>query len=156
KIADRFDVRAIGKGADITNPTAISDVLAEVLEELRQVDILVNNAASDPKVAGSVGANHWSRLENFPVETWNNDIAVGLTGAFLCSQIIGSEMARAGRGVILNIASDLGLIAPDQRIYRQDGLPEEQQPAKPVSYSVVKHGLIGLTRYLATYWADRG
>ena len=47
-------------------------------------------------------------------------------------------MARRGRGVILNVASDLAMIAPDQRLYRRDGLAENQQPVKPVTYSVVK------------------
>ena len=74
----------------------------------------------------------------------------------MCSQIFGTHMAECGSGVILNIASDLGVIAPDQRIYRQPDLPDNQQPTKPVTYSVVKHGLIGLTKYLATYWADKG
>ena len=86
---------------------------------------------------------------------------MGLTGAHLCSQVIGSYMAQTfreseRRGVILNIASDLAVIGPDQRIYRQPGLPEHLQPAKPVTYSVVKSALVGLTRYLATYWANSG
>ena len=95
-------------------------------------------------------------LENFPLELWKQDIAVGLTGSFLCSQIIGSTMANNNGGVILNIASDLGVIAPDQRIYKDENLPDDSQPKKPVTYSVVKSGLIGLTKYLATYWADKG
>ena len=157
KVAERYHVRAMGKAADVTRSEAVLAVLNHVLDQFGRVDILVNNAACDPKIGVSgADSGHWSRLEHFPLDNWDQDIAVGLTGAFLCSKIIGGEMARAGRGVILNIASDLGLIAPDQRIYRQPDLPDDRQPVKPVSYSVVKHGLIGLTRYLATYWADRG
>jgi NAD(P)-dependent dehydrogenase (short-subunit alcohol dehydrogenase family) len=119
------------------------------------VDILINNAANNPRVEQPSEVN-FSRFEHFPLQQWNDDLAVGLTGAFLCSQVIGTEMAKQGRGVIVNVASDLALIGPDQRLYRKPGLPDHLQPVKPVSYSIVKSGLIGLTRYLATYWADRG
>ena len=74
----------------------------------------------------------------------------------LCSQVFGSLMAKRGGGVILNISSDLGLIGPDQRIYRRKGLAKDKQPVKPVTYSAIKSGLIGLTRYCATYWAHQG
>jgi NAD(P)-dependent dehydrogenase (short-subunit alcohol dehydrogenase family) len=157
EISTHYGCRAIGIPADISRPDAVCDALTCVLLAFDRVDILINNAANNPKMEPAPeGGAHWSRLENFPLITWNQDISVGLTGAFLCSQIVGAELARRGKGVILNIASDLGVIAPDQRIYREPDLPEDQQPAKPVSYSVVKHGLIGLTRYLATYWADHG
>jgi NAD(P)-dependent dehydrogenase (short-subunit alcohol dehydrogenase family) len=156
-IARKYRTTVTGIVADITKPDSVSNALGLISQRFDGAHILINNAANNPKVEGARPSNvQWSRLENFPFERWEQDIAVGLTGAFLCSQIIGADFARRGRGVILNIASDLGVIAPDQRIYREQNVPDEEQPVKPVSYSVVKHGIIGLTRYLATYWADRG
>jgi NAD(P)-dependent dehydrogenase (short-subunit alcohol dehydrogenase family) len=157
EVGSKYRCRAIGLSSDIIDPGAVSDLLSQVLDRTGRVDILINNAANNPKMdASNSDAILKTRLENFPLELWNRDIAVGLTGAFLCSRVFGNEMARQGKGVIVNVASDLALIAPDQRIYRRPELSEEEQPVKPVSYSVVKHGLVGLTRYLATYWADRG
>jgi NAD(P)-dependent dehydrogenase (short-subunit alcohol dehydrogenase family) len=152
EISANYGVVCLGMAVDITLPEAVRRGLEEVMGRFGRVNILINNAANDPKV--SPGADPaWSRLENFGLDLWLMDMAVGLTGAFLCSKEIGSHMARQGGGVILNIASDLGVIAPDQRIYRREGLSPDQQPVKPVTYSVIKHGLIGLTKYLATYWA---
>jgi NAD(P)-dependent dehydrogenase (short-subunit alcohol dehydrogenase family) len=141
--------------ADVASEGDVERILAEVLDRYGRVDILVNNAANNPQVDASAELE-WSRLERFPLEQWDADLRVGLTGALLCSRVIGGELARRGGGVILNIASDLAVIAPDQRLYRRDDLPRDEQPVKPVSYSVVKTGLLGLTRYLATYWADAG
>jgi NAD(P)-dependent dehydrogenase (short-subunit alcohol dehydrogenase family) len=155
QLASRCGGEALGCVTDITRLDPVNALLEVVLARWGRVDILINNAAHNPKVE-SPSSSAWSRLENFPPEVWQSDLAVGLTGAFLCSRVIGGEMARRGRGVIVNVASDLAVIAPDQRLYRQPGLPDDQQPVKPVTYSVVKSGLIGLTRYLATYWADRG
>lgn len=142
-------------GAYAVNITSESDIEAnchEILKQFGRIDALVNNAANNPKVETKDGRN-FSRLENFPLPVWEADLAVGLTGAFLCAKHYGAAIAEnLNGGVILNISSDLGLISPDQRLYRQRGLAEDQQPVKPVTYSVVKSGLIGLTRYLATYW----
>ncbi len=149
--------RILTRVMDVSRPDAIRAVAEELAATGRRVDILVNNAAIDPKVKGDQGVLETSRLENFPLEQWDLQISVGLTGAFLCSQVFGSAMAQDGKGgVILNIASDLSVFAPDQRLYRKEGLADEMQPVKPVTYSVIKAGLVGLTRYLATYWADRG
>ena len=139
---------------DVTDLAAIEKAKDQILERYGRIDGLVNNATNNPKVGS--GQPNWTRLENFPLEVWSNDLAVGLTGALLCARVFGAEMARRGGGSIVNIASDLALIGPDQRLYRNTDWPEDAQPVKPVSYSVVKSGLLGLTRYLATYWAQQG
>jgi NAD(P)-dependent dehydrogenase (short-subunit alcohol dehydrogenase family) len=142
---------------DVSQPEKIKAVAKEIQTKGLRIDILVNNAAIDPKVKEVGEVLESSRLENFSLQQWDLQMAVGLTGAFLCSQVFGTNMAidRKG-GVILNIASDLSVLAPDQRLYRQENLSESMQPVKPVTYSVIKAGLIGLTRYLATYWSNCG
>ena len=154
-------IRTFGEGSvvcknmDVTNEKSIKTVASELAAENLNIGILINNAAIDPKVNKNSMIDT-SRLENFLLDDWNFQLNVGLTGAMLCSKIFGSEMALQKKGVILNIASDLSIFAPDQRLYKQDGLEWSGQPVKPVTYSVIKHGLIGLTKYLSTYWSDRG
>ena len=153
RLGETFGGSFLGVGCDVTNRASVEGLLKRVLEEFGRVDILINNAANNPKVEGG---GRFTRFESFAEEQWDQDLDVTLKGAFFCAQVFGGEMARRGSGVILNILSDLALIAPDHRLYRQAGVPEDEQPVKPVTYSVAKTGLLGLTRYLATYWASRG
>lgn len=151
------DALIMAYSMDVSCSNAIHSVQKKLIEQFIDVNILINNAAIDPKVKGQEGIVETSRLEHFSREQWDIQIAVGLTGAFLCSQVFGAEMSKNGTGgVILNISSDLSVFAPDQRLYRKEGLEDDMQPVKPVTYSVIKTGLLGLTRYLASYWADQG
>ncbi len=161
----RLGVKHIAKihsmNVDITKLQAVVDAKNQIAKKFNKCpDILINNAAIDPKFDKSPDQSQsdkpLSRFENFLPEQWDMEISVGLTGAMLCTRVFGFEMAKKGKGVILNIASDLGVVAPDQRIYRKEGVAEDMQNVKPVTYSVIKHGLIGLTKYTATYWAQEG
>jgi NAD(P)-dependent dehydrogenase (short-subunit alcohol dehydrogenase family) len=155
-ITKKYGIAALGVETNITSKKEVENLRDVVLSKLGRIDILINNAANDPKVKEEGNGAAWTRFENFPQVVWDKDIAVGLTGAFLCAQVLGTEMAQKGSGVIVNISSDLGVVGPDQRLYEQKGLPADEQPAKPVTYSVIKTALIGLTRYLSTYWAGQG
>ena len=152
-VTERYGGKCIAIYSDITDPNSLQSAKNEILDIFGKIDILINNAANNPKVEDDFSNN---RLEKFSLEKWNNDLNVGLTGAFLCSKVFGKTMAHRKQGNILNIASDLASIAPDQRIYKKMDIENDHQPVKPVSYSVIKSGLIGLTRYLATYWIDKG
>jgi NAD(P)-dependent dehydrogenase (short-subunit alcohol dehydrogenase family) len=154
ELNNKYNVGSVGFAIDITDEKAVESNAKQLIEKFGKIDGLVNNAANNPKVEDSKEVN-FSRLENFPLGIWNDDIAVGLTGAFLCAKHYGYQIAQNPQGgSIVNISSDLGLIAPDQRLYKKEGVDEDKQNVKPVTYSVVKTGLIGLTRYLATYWTD--
>lgn len=156
RLKSEFGDNVLTLRTDITDCESVLASKEAVLARYQRIDILINNAARNPKVAESAELD-FSRLENFPSDQWHKDLDVGLGGAFNCSKVYGGHMASAGHGgVIVNIASDLGVIAPDQRLYKVAGRPEHLQPVKPVTYSVVKHGIIGLTKYLATYWCEKG
>ena len=140
---------------DVTKENSIKNCLKKIKKKNINIDILINNAAINPKMK-KMKKKINLRLENLSLSDWNQDVAVSLTGTFLCSKIFGEEMAKNKSGVILNILSDLSLISPDQRIYKKKNLKPNQQTVKPISYSVAKTGLIGLTKYVATYWARNG
>ncbi len=141
---------------DITNKLELERLLTWIEQKFSRLDILINNAAINPKVE-ITNSLEYSRLESYSLEHYEKEINVGLTAAFLCTQVFGSYMSKSGSGgVVLNISSDLGLIGPNQSLYEVEGREDDLQPVKPVTYSIIKHGLIGLTRYTATYWADKG
>lgn len=142
--------------ADITDRKCLEGIRDELLSKYGHIDGLINNAANNPKVEGGSKNLGAMRFHNLPLSIWEDDMKVGLTGAFLCCQVFGYEMEKQKQGVIINISSDYGVISPNQNIYKKEGVPEEEQTVKPVSYSVVKHGIMGLTKYLATYWAKSG
>lgn len=157
ELREKYDKEKIGGIlTDITSREKLEQTRDEIMSRYHKVDALINNAANNPKMEGNSANMAAIQFENFPLEMWMNDMMVGLTGSFLCSQVFGKSLADQRSGVILNISSDLGIIAPDQRIYRKEGVEEEKQTVKPVTYSVIKHGLIGLTKYLATYYAEKG
>ena len=155
EMREKYGVQSEGYSVDITSEQSVRNNAEIVIQKFNRVDGLINNASNNPKVEATSEQN-FSRLENFLIDNWNRDIEVGLTGAFLCSKYYGHKISlNPCGGVIVNISSDLGVIAPDQRLYEKGELSIEQQPVKPVSYSVVKSGLIGLTRYLSTYWISQ-
>jgi NAD(P)-dependent dehydrogenase (short-subunit alcohol dehydrogenase family) len=156
-LTDIFDKRNIFANlVDVTNEEQILETIKNLNKKNIEVDILINNVAANPKYSNLDTDIEFTRLENFLLEKWNKEIEIGLTSAFLCSKIIGSKMASRGKGVILNIASDLSVLAPDQRLYKIKTLAPNLQPVKPITYSVIKAGIVGLTKYLATYWNESG
>lgn len=141
------NINAVSKYCDVTSPDSWKKLLHEVMNEFNKVDILINNAGFTNQ---NKSTNFDASYEDFPLEDWNAIINVNLTGTFLGCQVIGKQMLQQGTGAIINMASLYGVVSPNHRIYPGTGIRQ------PVAYSVSKHGVIGLTKYLATLWADKG
>ncbi|MCW3113592.1 MAG: family oxidoreductase [Segetibacter sp.] len=140
-------VKATAKFCDVTKKESWETLLNEVVSEFGKVDILINNAGFTNQ---SKSANFDASFENFPLEDWNAIMNVNLTGAFLGCQVVGKQMLQAAKGSIINIASLYGVVSPNHKIYPGTGI------SQPVAYSVSKHGVVALTKYLATLWAEKG
>jgi len=145
---------AAGRAADITSPDSVRALRDAVLKQFGRIDILVNNAAVNDKFESPAAAAEESKFEHYPLHLWQKSLDVNVTGTFLCSQILGTEMARRGSGSIINIASTYGMVAPDQSIYRKpDGT---QTFYKTAAYPTTKGAVIAFTRFLAAYWGKAG
>jgi len=146
-------LKAIGSGLDVTCPESTRGMVEQTLKEFGHLDILVNSAALDPKFDPQhIGPGSSGAFEDYPLEAWKQALDVNLTGMFLACQAAVHPMLAQGRGVIINICSMYGLVGPDQRLYQQEDQPPRY---KPVYYSVTKAGVLGLTNYLATYYAGK-
>jgi NAD(P)-dependent dehydrogenase (short-subunit alcohol dehydrogenase family) len=147
--------RAVGITADVTDQVSVREMVGETLDAFGRLDILVNSAALDPKFDPFHEQKHNQRFEDYPLNSWKQALDVNLTGMFLVCQAAVHPMLAQGTGVIINMCSIYGLVGPDQRIYRrEEGNPQEVL-YKPAYYSVTKAGVLGMTRYLAAYYAGK-
>ncbi len=138
---------------DVTVKASLQAALEQVLTTFGPPTVLINNAAIDSPPSAPPEEN--GPFEEYPESSWDKVLDVNLKGMYLCCQVFGAAMARAGRGSIINIASTYGMVSPDQSLYeyrRQRG----EVFYKPVAYAAAKSGVFNLTRYLAVYWAKKG
>jgi NAD(P)-dependent dehydrogenase (short-subunit alcohol dehydrogenase family) len=155
QVADSLNqdgLKACAVGVNVTQPESVRAMVSNALDASGRVDVLVNSAAMDPKFDASQPGQHSNSFEDYPVDAWRSALDVNLTGMFLCCQAVSKPMVAQNYGSIINICSTYGLVGPDQRIYEKPGQPRQ---FKPVYYSVTKSGVLGMTHYLATYFAGK-
>lgn len=163
RAADRLDARVaqlraaghrevLGQCVDLTDPVAVRVAAGDVLAAHGVPHVLVNAVSLNPVVRADGSLDGPVRFETTSYDEVRRQLDVGLGGAVLSAQCWGPAMAERGDGLIVNVASDLAVIAPDQRLYQIADRTPDEQPTKPVGYVLEKAALLGLTRYLATYW----
>lgn len=149
----KHGAEGLALAADIADPQQVRSAVDAVMDSFGRIDALVNNAAMNPKFDPDHAGEHTNRFEDYPFESWKRELDVNVGGMFLFAQAVAAPMREAGRGSIVNISSTYGLMGPDQRLYEREGEPPQ---FKPVTYTVSKAAAVGLTRYLAAYFAGTG
>ncbi len=149
RLKDIKSEKLISFEVDVTDKNSVKQGLEAVCSRFGDPNILINNAAID--APPNAGEHDTGPFETYPESSWEVMMNVNLKGTFLCCQVVGGHMAKTGGGSIINISSIYGVLSPDQRIYEY----KEKPFFKPVAYSVSKSGVLNLTRYLATYWAEQ-
>lgn len=146
--------RALGVAVDVRDAPSVQAGVEAAVSRFGSLDILVNNAALTVRGGSERLLNdYFAPFESYSQEVWQLALDVNLTGMVLCAQAAGRRMLRQGKGVMVNVSSTYGVVAPDQRIYEGVKSPyAETDFNTPVSYAVTKSAVLGLTRYLATYW----
>lgn len=155
ELTEHSGVKGLAIETDVSSKPSVQHMVDQTMASFGRVDGLVNNAALDPKFEPGHAGQHVNSFEDYPLDLWNQSLAVNLTGMFLCAQAVARPMLAHGQGVIVGICSTYGLVGPDQRLYEKDD-PHAPKTFKPVDYSVTKSAVLGLTRYLAAYWAGKG
>lgn len=149
---NRYGARTLGIGCDVSDPKSVREMVERVVAEFGEINILHNNAAGKSNDLDAF----FAPFEEYTLEQWRNIMAVNVDGMFLVAQAVGKQMVAQGRGgSIIQTASIYGVMAPDQRIY-EGSFYLGRQINTPAVYTASKSAVIGLTKYLATYWADKG
>lgn len=137
---------------DVSETASVIETVQNIISQFSKIDILLNNAATKTKDIN----NFFAPFEQFSLETWREVMSVNLDGMFLMAQAVGKHMIKRGQGgTIAQTASIYSLMAPDHRIYSGSHYLGREINT-PAVYTASKAGVIGLTKHLATLWADHG
>jgi NAD(P)-dependent dehydrogenase (short-subunit alcohol dehydrogenase family) len=151
ELAERHGTSAWGLACDVADPVSVDHAVSQAMTQAGRIDILINNAATK----GSDVRAFFAPFEEYSLEVWRDVMAVNIDGMFLMAQRVGREMVRQQYGSVVQISSIYGLVAPDQRIY-ENSYYLGGAINTPAVYSASKSAVVGLTKYLSSYWADKG
>ena len=143
---------------DLNNETKVNVVINSIIKKYRKIDCLINAAGLTGEDMLKTDSNFFEKFENYDFKLWQKSLNENLSITFVLTKSVAKYMLKRKKGSIINIASDVGIISPDHRIYEANKKInyEGVNFNTPLSYSVAKSGIISMTRYLATYWAKKG